>query len=87
MITRKCRKCGTPSGSFHYCRKHRQANAAKARARRSSSCRRGRFSAQAIPSAPTASEAFYADQAERPLVEPVGPVFIIPAPVEVEAQS
>ena len=71
MTKNSCRKCGAPCGAFKYCRKHRKANAAKARARYHSRKRLGRTAAAhsgtpaIIASAPTASEAYYRDQAER----------------------
>lgn len=80
--TCRAKGCTAKCGSLHYCAAHRKVNRAKARSR-TRSCRAHRFSLVVIPSAPTASEAYYADQA-RPMVEPVGPVFIIPAQ---EAQS
>lgn len=80
--TCRAKGCTAKCGSFRYCAAHRKANRAKARAQRASrSCRANRFSLLPVPSAPTASEAFYTDQADRKLVEAVGPVITI-APAE-----
>lgn len=70
MTKRLCRKCHKPSGCFMYCREHRKANAAKARASRQSRRRAGRYHYSGLAlSAPIASEAYYKDQAERDQTE------------------
>lgn len=79
MTKHTCRARGcTTQTQYAYCRIHRKANAKKARARRQSTARvrpgQGSSLAPATGrAAPTASEAFYVDQAAR-RTEPVNPV-------------
>ena len=66
-----CKTCGKPSGYYVYCKAHRKANAAKR-------SRRGRWTMRITGGT---YEPPLRDSEDKPLVEAVGPVFVIPAPV------
>lgn len=74
MTTKRghCKTCGKPCGYFVYCKAHRQKNNARR------SARRGRWTMRI--SGGTYEPPTPADE-PKPLVEAVGPVFVIPAPV------
>ena len=50
MTNKHCKRCGRPSGCYHYCKNCRKSNAAQARARRQSSAASAHRLGSSLPS-------------------------------------